>query len=281
MSPCPDRRFACPWILLTLLALASAFLPFPASTGSAGSASIPAPAGLFPPGVSADSPPEILLQSFLGIPYRPDGAINAAGEYTLFADPSRRFASPGLNCSGLTLAASRFLLRRNFTLAEVMRDRHNDSGPGAPHGQDWDFGWDLLMNISEGFERSLLLPGGQSLDPALGDAFAPRGFDLQDDATWKELPARLRQGYVYLLSFNVEGRLKGYGLVHYHVGLIHVAPDGKAWLYQTTGRGKVANRRDVARPEGIASLRKAFANSGKERRMLWVLETKLPEGVSH
>jgi hypothetical protein len=262
--------------MLLALALSLLVLCPPAAQAASPGAAIPAPAGLFPPGVNVDSPPDILLPRFLGIPYRPDGAIDAAGRYTLFADPSRRFDSPGLNCSGLTLAASRFLLRRNFTLAEVMRDRQKDSGPGSPHGQDWDFGWDLLMNISEGFARSLLLPGGQRLDPAKADAFSPRGFDLQDEATWRELPSRLKPGYVYLLSFNVEGRRKGYGLAHYHVGFIHVAPDGKAWLYQTTGRGKAANRRDLNSPKGVASFRRAFANTGKHRRMLWVLEVKLP-----
>jgi hypothetical protein len=261
-----------------LLALALPFLALSPLTAQAASpgAIIPAPTGLFPPGVDADSPPDILLPGFLGVPYRPDGAIDAAGRYTLFADPARRLDSPGLNCSGLALAAARFLLRRNFTLAEVMRDRQRDSGPGSPYGQDWDFGWDLLMNISEGFARSLLLPGGGRLDPAKADAFSPRGFDLQDEGTWQELPPRLKQGYVYLLSFNVEGRRKGYTLVHYHVGLIHVAQDGKAWLYQTTGRGKAANRRDLSSPEGVASFRRAFANTGNHRRMLWVLEVRLP-----
>ena len=240
-------------------------------------AAIPTPEGFFKKRTSAASEPEAILESLLGIPYRNDGAIDEYGRYTLFADPERLFDTPGLNCSGLVLEGSRFLLAKNFTLNQVKKDRLGDSAPGSPHGEDWDFGWDLIMNISEGFSRSILLPGNKTFDPSGATGFAPRGYDLHKDETWKELPGRLRRGYLYLVSMNVKGRRKGYNLVHYHVGLIHVDKAGKAWFYQTTGKGKVANRRDVGSEKGQLSLKQAFANSGQQRRMMLVLEVALPK----
>lgn len=263
--------FAIPAFLLLAGCLLAAFSP---ANGEA--ASIPTPPGLLKKGVNPQSGPEAILSSLPGIPYRDDGAIDEYGRYTLFAEPERRFDTPGLNCSGLVLEASRLLLNKNFTLEEVKRDRLGDSGPGSPHGEDWDFGWDLIMNISEGFPRTLLLPGNKTQNPASATGFSPRGYDLHKDETWRELPGRLRQGFLYLVSMNVEGRRKGYKLVHYHVGLIHVDTAGKAWFYQTTGKGKTANRRDLNSPAGIGSLKQAFANRGDQRRMMLVLEVPLP-----
>ena len=219
-----------------------AFLHSPAQSfgaAPAGRAALPVPQGLAS-AITKDSSPEQTLAAFLGIPYRFDGAVDELGRYSTFADPSRVYPTPGLNCSGLVLAASRFLLGKNITLAQAVRDRLGDSGPGSPNGEDWDFGWDLIMNISEGFSRSLLLPGGKSQDPATATGFSPRGYDIQQPATWRELPGRLEPGYLYLVSLNVDGRRKGYGLQHYHVGLIHVDGAGRAWFYQTTGKGAVS-----------------------------------------
>ncbi len=261
-----------------LLGLLVFLLSWPAAQGFAArttGVAVPVPGGLAF-AISENSPPEKIPAAFLGIPYRFDGAVDEFGRYSTFADPALVYPTPGLNCSGLVLAASRFLLKKNITLAQAKRDRLGDSGPGSPHGEDWDFGWDLILNISEGFSRSLLLPGGKSQDPATATGFAPRGYDIQQPSTWRELPARLQPGYIYLVSLNVEGRRKGYGLQHYHVGLIHVDSAGKAWFYQTTGKGAVANRRDLKSPEGQESFKKAFANSGDKRKMMLVLAVALP-----
>lgn len=235
-------------------------------------AAIPVPKGL--EGVQRAANPEALLRAFVGVPYRDDGAVNEQGEYTLFARPDKRFTDPGLNCSGLVLAASRFLLERNFSLAEVKRDRLGDSGPGAAMGEDWDFGWDLIMNISEGFERNLLLPGNLYADPAKGTGKAPLGYEVNSPETWRELPPRLVPGCLYLVSLSMQGRRQGYGLQHYHVGLIHVADSGEAWFYQTTGKGKTSNRRDLNSAEGRASFQQAFGR-GSPKKML-VIEVPLP-----
>ncbi len=255
---------------------AGAAAPASGTVKLAAAQNIPQPPGLFARGVPEAEDRDGMLRAFLGIAYRTDGAIDEAGRYTLFAEQSRRFTTPGLNCSGFVLGASRFLLRKNFSLEEIKRDRLKDSGPESPHGEDWDFGWDLIMNISEGFPRSLLLPGGLSQDPARGSGFSPRGYAIQRAETWRELPARIRPGYLYLASIAVEGRRKGYGLQHYHVGLFYRGKDDKAWFYDTTGRGKWVNRRDVDSAEGRAAFMKAFADSGDKRKTLLVLEVKLP-----
>ena len=255
-----------------LYAVFAAFLlAVPAPAASAGG--IPVPFGVT---IGKKASPDAVGEAFLGLPYRVDGALNAAGEYTLFADQSKRFSTPGLNCSGLVLELSRLLLGRHVTLQEALRDRLGDSGPGAAHGEDWDFGWDLILNISEGFSRRFLLPGGGVENPEGTNGFSPRGYDIHADATKRELPFRFTRGHLYLISLNVEGRRKGYGLQHYHVGIVHVASGGQAWFYQTTGKGGGANRRDLKSAAGWKSFIQAFANNGKTRKMMLVLEVDLP-----
>jgi len=223
-----------------------------------------------------DTTADAVAGSLLGLPYRTDGAVTATGEYTLFADQTQRFSTPGLNCSGLTLELSRRLLGSSITLDEAIRDRLGDSGPDSPHGEDWDFGWDLIMNISEGFPRRFLLPGFETLDPTGTDGFSPRGYDIHAIDTQRELPVRFVQGRLYLISINVERNRKGYGLQHYHVGVVHVAPDGRAWFYQTTSQSGKVNRRDLRSAQGWDSFAKSFANTGRHRRMMLVLEVDLP-----
>ncbi len=247
--------------------------PVPAS--GARPQTLPVPAGL-PAGLRPTDAPERILPLFLNLPYREDGAVDENGRYTLFASPGVRLETPGLNCSGFVLEASRFLLRTNIPLEAATRDRLGDSGPASPHGEDWDFGWDILLNISEGFPRALLLPGGKNMDPAKATGFAPRGFDLHAPETRGELLGRLRPGYLYLVSFNKDVTRPGYAMQHYHVGLILPTASGQAWLYQTTGAAGKVNRRDLNSREGWASFARAFANTGGVRKHVLVVEVKLP-----
>ncbi|MDR3177208.1 MAG: hypothetical protein LBU06_11855 [Desulfovibrio sp.] len=264
MTNCRFERRPGLWLLLAALL----FLSSPAR-------SLPLPAGLDALREAGDA--QAAARAFLGIPYRRDGAVDENGFFTLFAAPGRRFSSPGLNCSGLVLGISRFLLRKNITLGEAARDRLGDSGPGAKLGEDWDFGWDLILNVSEGQPRALLLPGGLRADPAAGDGLSPRGFDIHEKGGLEELCGRLRPGFFYLVSLSAEGRRAGQSLSHYHVGLILPDAGGRAWLYQTTGRGKTSGRRDLCGPAGLDAFRRSFANTGVKRKMLLVLEVALPE----
>lgn len=236
---------------------------------------ISAPVSLFPKGQPASAAPEDILLAMQGIPYRVDGAVNEFGEFSLFADQEARFDEPGTNCSGFVVTACRFILKHNFTLDEVKRDRLADSGPNAKLGQDWDFGWDLVLNISEGLPRTALLPGGLTADPAAGIGLVPRGFDIQDPATWKEIPSRLKPKHLYLVSFNVNTLKKGYKLLHYHVGLIYVTADGHAWFYHNTGQAKHSNRRDLSTTAGQESFKKAFASKKAYPKMMFIVEVEL------
>jgi hypothetical protein len=272
----PGIRRPVPAGVFLLAALPLFFLPEQNAFAVKNHDAVPVPTKFFNAGVSPASDPDRVMEGFLGLPYREDGAINENGEYTLFSDQGRRFLSPGLNCSGLVLESSRLLLGKNVTLHDAMRDRLGDSGPGASSGEDWDFGWDLILNISEGFSRRFLLPGGIAAEPSLGTGMSPRGYDIRQDATWKELPERLTPGHFYLVSLNVEGRRAGYGLQHYHVGCIHIASTGEAWFYQTTGKSGGVNRRDLKSRQGRASFRKAFADTGGVSKKMLVLEVDLP-----
>ncbi len=213
---------------------------------------------------------------FLGIPYRGDGALDQTGRYTTFADPLRSFETPGLNCSGLVLALGRPLLGRPFTLAEASRDRQDNSGPGAPLGEDWDFGLDLLLNLTEGLQRRVMLPGGSALDYPLEDGLAAIGFDIHDPLAWPAVRAELRPGHLYLGSLSRPARLPGYLRLHHHVVALLPGPGGEAWLYHATGRQGV-HRLDLSREDDLARFQGQFPQRPEGTEHLLLIEVPLPE----
>lgn len=238
---------------------------------------IPEPLGLKHSITPSDSP-EYILQAFLGIPYRINGAVDEKGNYTLFPQPDELIKRPGLNCSGFILSASRFLLGKNISLSAAMRDRLKDSEANSIHGQDWDFGWDLILNIAEGFNATFILPEGKSLDShdLTVTGFSPRGYDLHARETWPELSNRLKPGFLYLVSFNKDTVQKGYKMQHYHVALIHVNERKEIWLYQTTGRSNKVYRRNLSNQKQRELFLSSFANTGKIRKYILILEIALP-----
>ncbi len=230
------------------------------------------------PGVSlpaAGAAPYEVLKAFVGLPYREDGVLDEKGRWSLFADPAKIFSTPGANCSGFVLTASRILLGRNITPAQAAFDRAGDSGPGSAMGEDWDFGWDVICSISEGFSRALLLPGGGTADPAAYDG-RYRGWELNSARTWDELLPRIRPGRLYLLSFSKNVRKAGYTLMHYHVGLLVHGPGKSVLLFQTSSDGGKANVRDLATRQGLESLHRDFADQGQNKKMIAVIEVVLP-----
>jgi hypothetical protein len=262
-----------PALFLLWALFASDFRPVPAFAAD----DVPVPPGL-PTDTAADT--DAAAAAFVGVPFRQDGAIDENGRFTLFSRPELRFAGPGLNCSGLVLGISRFLLDRNISLKDAARDRLGDSGPNAPDGRDWDFGWDLILNISQGTPRTLLLPGFRIADPEAGSGRTPRGFAVNEESSLPELCGRMRRGFFYLVSFSVEGHRRGYGLQHYHVGLILPSAKGEAWFYQTSGKRGRAARWNLNSEDGRAAFRRAFADTGGRRKMMFVLEVDLPHRAS-
>ncbi|WP_428566742.1 MAG: hypothetical protein ACP59X_06750 [Solidesulfovibrio sp. DCME] len=201
--------------------------------------------------------PIAALQPLLGLPYRDDGVDDPAGRHTLFADPAATFPTAGYNCSGFVTTASRTLLRRPLPLAAVKRDRKGDSGPASPRGEDWDFGYDLVCNVTEGLPRRVLAPGAPAGDPAGLDASSQRGFPLHDAAAWRAALDGLKPGEMALaaLSKNIKGRL-----YYYHVALVVRDASGRAFFYHATpGRG--VHRLEISAPAGMAALRQEFAET--------------------
>lgn len=225
--------------------------------------------------------PEKILGFFLDEPYVEDGCIDENGWYTYFADGKALQKAHGLNCSGFVLGASRILLKKNMTVAEAKKDRAGDSGPSSAMGEDWDFGWDLIMNISEGHTRTMLLPGGKTADPAQMSGKDSTGFDLHDEATWKELPARIKEGRLYLVSFNKPVKTPGYTMQHYHVALFFRTSAENWYIYNTTRQSKKVYRRDLGSQKGLDAFLKAFANTGKVRKSMCIIEVVLPDGEVH
>lgn len=233
---------------------------------------IPTPAALRYP-ISVQDNPIRIMEAFLGIPYRMDAGIDEHGEYVFFAKPKLKQPDAALNCSGFVLGATRFILGRNLSLDSVQKDRMNDSGKAAPLGEDWDFGWDLILNISEGFARRFITPRGGVVQVEDADALSMRGFDMHEPATWDELQKRLVPGKLYLLSFNRDVKKSGYKMLHYHVGIIYLTPDKNIWMYQTTN-SKVY-KRSLSGRANQESFYKDFANKGNIRKYIAVLEVDL------
>lgn len=197
------------------------------------------------------------LRGLLSIAYLNDEVRDETGRWTYFAHPELTAPGPGLNCSGFVVTASRQLLGRSPTLAEATRDRLGDSGDDAPFGKDWDFGFDLVMNLSEGLPRTVLLPASdQALDGDGIDGTSHRGFAFDDAVAWKRVLPRVRLGRVYLASLS---RHFGKGLQHHHVALLLRDSAGKVWFYQTLPKGR-SHRIEVTSPAGFATLQKMFGH---------------------
>lgn len=221
--------------------------------------------------------PATVLESFLGIAYRNDGVINDTGQFATFNAPDVVLAGPGLNCSGFVLAASRAVLRAPIPVAAAQRDRLHDSGPTSPHGHDWDFGFDLIMNIGEQFPHALLLspdhtasrsvsgPPSEQATGKTAPSFDPHGPEIE------ALLPRIGTDALYLVSFSKHTTPDAPPRLHYHTALI--AREGSAvWLYSTTrASGKVV-RMDLASPGGLARFRKSFQNTRGSHKRLTIIE---------
>jgi len=235
-----------------------------------------APECLWDKNIAEKTDPIEIANTHLGIPYRDDGALDSGGHFTTFADPSKFFDAPGLNCSGLVVSACRFLFDRNWTLEEVTRDRQGNSGPGSEMGKDWDFGWDLIMNLSEGRSRKIMMPDGKAYPVENSDGMTLVGYDLNDLPAWQKVISQMKPGRVYLGSISKPTRKKGYKLLHYHVVLM--LPDGKGavWLYHATHRSNV-HKMNINSPQGMNRLMSQFRGDRDDSKKILVVEAVLPD----
>ena len=212
-----------------------------------------------------------IANTHLGIPYRDDGALDGSGRFTTFADPGAFFDTPGLNCSGLVVSICRYVFNKNWSLQEVSRDRQANSGTNAQLGKDWDFGWDLVFNLSEGRPRTVIAPdrGNYSLENADGTTL--RGFDLHDESAWAAVLAQMKPGRVYLATISKPSNRRGYKILHYHVVILLPDTKGGIWLYHATHRSHV-HRININSPQGLQRFMSQFKDSRGETKKILILE---------
>jgi hypothetical protein len=172
------------------------------------------------------------------------------------------------------LEAFRQLFQKNIPLSTAMRDRLGDSGTDAGLGKDWDFGWDVVLNISEGMERTLLLPGGKVANPAAGSGLSPLGFVLHSPETWQELSGRIRPNHLYLVSISRQTKQRGYSTLHYHVGIIIRKSEKDWYLYHAIKKSGVV-RENFGNEQSRARFLESNANIGGTHKHLFIVEVPL------
>ncbi len=238
-----------------------------------------APDYLWKKNVAEKTDPVQVADTHLGIPYRDDGALDDQGRFTTFAHPERFFETPGLNCSGLVLSVSRFLFDKNWTLAEATRDRQNNSGPGAPLGKDWDFGFDLIQNLTDGVEHRVIMPDGKPVNLDAADGMTLRGFRLDDQNAWNRVIRQMKPGYAYLGDISKPTREPGYKLIHYHVVIAIPDAKGDIWLYHATRRSNV-HKININTPQGLARFMGQFRGARGDVKDILIIEAKLPDLIA-
>ncbi|NRA44091.1 MAG: hypothetical protein HRU09_03935 [Oligoflexales bacterium] len=215
-----------------------------------------------------------IANSYLGIPYRADGAENILGLYTSFNKPELVFEEPGLNCSGFLLSVIRKIYKKAITIKMVERDRKLDSGEGSRLGHDWDYGLDFIWNLvdASSFKPSLILP-------KRGEGMQSRGFNLHKRAHWDDVLSQIKPGNLYLFTINKDTRRRGYQRIFYHVGLIVPETSKRAWFYHATKKSNV-HRMDLKSEAGLERFFYQFAESEFGPKYIYILEIPEPRLAS-
>ncbi len=238
-----------------------------------------APPFLWERGISSKTDPVDIANLHVGIPYRDDGALDDKGHFTTFADPKVFFDTPGLNCSGLVLSVSRYIFNKNWSMADAVHDRLGDSGAGSQYGKDWDFGWDLALNLTEGRNPRVIMPDGGDHPIEGQNGMTLRGFELADAAAWAKVLPQLTPGHVYIGSISKPGTARGYKVMHYHVVLILSDTKGGIWLYHATHRSNV-HKININTPQGMSKFMGQFRNARGETKKILLVEATLPTAMT-
>lgn len=235
-----------------------------------------APEYLWRKNIAEKSDPVQMADTHLGIPYRDDGALDENGVFTTFDKSNRQFDTPGLNCSGLVVSISRYLYNKNWSLQDVSHDRQNNSGAGAPLGQDWDFGFDLVLNLAEGHNPRVITPDGRTQDLRNADGLTLRGFDLDDYEAWSRVLSKMKPGKAYFGSISRPTSQKGYKLLHYHVVLMLPDKNGSVWLYHATRRSNV-HKMNINSNQGLNRFMSQFRGARGDEKKILIIEADLPD----
>lgn len=216
-----------------------------------------------------------IMECYRGLPYRADGALDESGRWTTWADPTKEFTSAGLNCSGLTAAISNTIWGYPLSLDNAKRDRLNDSGPHAPMGQDWDFGLDLILNLTDDLPRQLIPNpyAQQDIDSGFWSAIDLRGVDV-DSPAFPEILNQLQPEHLYYFVVSRPDIKFAGGISFYHVGLILKDGDN-IWMYHATAKGGVY-RVNLAGESGITWFRRYYGASPRGPKFIQLVEVPLP-----
>ncbi|MFH0958105.1 MAG: hypothetical protein V1897_05310 [Pseudomonadota bacterium] len=258
------------FIILTALALLT-LLP-----STCIPAKLYAPDYLWKKGISEKTDPVEIADTHVGIPYRDDGTLDDQGRFTSFDRPDRFFDTPGLNCSGLVLSVSRFLFDRNWTIDEARRDRQGNSGAGSSLGKDWDFGFDLILNLTDGVERRAVMPDNQAIDLNKADGINLRGFGIDDRQAWSRVIRQMKPGYAYFGDISKPSNELGYKLIHYHVVIAIPDGTGNVWLYHATQRSST-HKMNINSPQGLSRFMSQFRGARGDTKDILFIEAKLPD----
>lgn len=218
--------------------------------------------------------PLAIMECFRGLPYRTDGVLDEYNRWTIWSDQTQEFTTAGLNCSGLVTAISRSLWQQNLPLNRVKRDRLNDSGPNSTRGKDWDFGIDLLLNLTDGLNRQLIPNpyNNTKLDSHLWSALDLRGVDIDSDQ-FAELLTQLQTNRIYYFVISKpDNRFKG-GISFYHVGLM-IKDGSTIWMYHATPKGGVY-RINLTGKNGINWFKRYYGCTPKGNRYIQLVEVLL------
>ena len=256
-------------IAFYLLVLSFVFCGF--CVGPAIADNIFAPEYLWARKIADKKDPIDIANTHLGIPYRDDGALDDKGYFTTFAHPEEILDTPGLNCSGLVVSVCRYLFNKNWTIKQLLRDPQGNSGPNSALGKDWDFGWDLILNLTDGRSRRLIMPDRSNYAAESVDGLNFRGFDLHDRAAWQAVLAQMQPGRVYLGTISKPTRKPGYKILHYHVALILADKKHGIWLYHATHRSNV-HRIDISTAQGLNKFFTQFGGQRGEIKKVLILE---------
>lgn len=207
-----------------------------------------------------------LLEPLLGIKYRIDGTTNADEKYTLFANTSKIYKKAGLNCSGFVLTAMKQLLGKTITIDEAKKDINKNSNTNSSMGQDWDFGRDLIQNISQGYNSNYLSIKDINPNSLTGD-----GIKIYDLKAWKYVFRQIKKDNIYLLAFSKQTNMKGYKIIYHHVGIIIKDNNKNIWLYHATQKNG-AHRVWLDYDKKMTPFRKEFAKDIKSSRKVLILE---------
>lgn len=179
--------------------------------------------------------PEKVFYMFKGIPYRSDGVLNKEAEFTKFANRNQNFSTPGLNCSGLVVSAFRYITGNNIKLDNAIKDINQDS-----ESTDWDYGYDLILTLSKGYDRRVIMPYNKKSFIKNSTGSTLRGFEIGDISAWEDIFKKMKTNKLYMFTISKPvKKTKDYMFLFHHVGLIALDKEKNVLICHATRKSGI------------------------------------------